>query len=323
MMDQTHIGYTTWDQPPRNIMPEVREIVLPDRADMGVAVEGSDGWWPMDTARAVLPEFDAFRRPTYGITVFNRGSAPFDVEAHADAPWLVVTPARGRVEQERRLAVSVDWRRAPVGAGLRHGAITIAGAGRRVVVSADLRDPAEPRRDRVRGFVEGGGYVSIEAEHYDRAVAAAPIAWVTIPGLGRTVSGVTPFPVTAPRQSPGESGPQLDYGVYLFEGGDVTVRAIVSPTLDVHATGLRYAVSFDDQPPQVVDVAADTTLRAWERWVSDNANVTATRHHLAAPGRHVLRFWMVDPGIVLQKLVVERGAVPPSSLGPPESFHRR
>jgi len=111
--------------------------------------------------------------------------------------------------------------------------------------------------------------------------------------------------------------------VYLFGGGDVAVRAIVSPTLDVHATGLSYAVSFDDQPPRVVNVAADTTLRAWERWVSDNAIVTVTRHHLAAPGWHVLRFWMVDPGIVLQKLVVERGEVRPSYLGPPESFHRR
>jgi hypothetical protein len=100
------------------------------------------------------------------------------------------------------------------------------------------------------------------------------------------------------------------------------VRAIVSPTLDVHAAGLRYAVAFDDQPPQIVNVAADTALRAWERWVSDNAIVTVTRHRLAGPGAHVLHIWMVDPGVVLQKLVVERGQVRPSYLGPPESFHR-
>jgi hypothetical protein len=72
----------------------------------------------------------------------------------------------------------------------------------------------------------------------------------------------------------------------------------------------------------VVDLAADTTLRAWERAVSDNGITALTRHSLTGPGEHVLRFWMVDPGVVLQKLVVERGAVRPSYLGPPESFHR-
>jgi len=300
----------------------VREITLPDQAEMGVAIAGSDGWWPLDTARAVLPEFDAYRRPAGDITVFDRGSAPFDFAATTDAPWLVVTPSRGRVAAERHLRVTVDWSRVPVASTPRRAAITITGAGRRVVVYADIRDPAEPRPEGVHGFVEGGGCVSIEAAHFTRVVNASPIAWVTIPGLGRTLSGVTAFPVTAPRQTPGGDSPHLDYRMYLFGGGDVAVRTIVSPTLDVHAAGLRYAVSFDDQPPQIVDIAADTTLRAWERWVSDNAIVTVTRHHLAGPGEHVLHFWMVDPGVVLQKLVVERGSLSPTYLGPPESFHR-
>jgi hypothetical protein len=321
MMDQTHIGYTYWQQPPVNSMPDVRELTVPEGADMGVAVEGSGRWWPHESTEVALPEFDPYGDRTHTIDVFNRGRAPFEFRAQAGAPWLRVTPNAGRVAETQRLSVNVDWSRAPIGAAPSRVPITVTGAGRSVRVYASVRNPAEPRPAVAHGFVEGEGYVSIEAEHYSRAVDAAPIRWVRIPGIGRTLSGMTAFPVTAARRSPG-GGPRLEYRMYLIAGGDVTVRATFSPTLDFHATGLRYGASLDDEPPQIVNIVADTTLRAWERWVSDNAIVTETRHHVAGPGRHVLRFWLVDPGVVLQRLVVSHGDLPPSYLGPPESFYR-
>jgi hypothetical protein len=174
----------------------------------------------------------------------------------------------------------------------------------------------------VTGFIESNGYVSMEAEHFTRAVAAAPVKWLRIPDLGRTLSGMTATPVTAQSVVPAGESARLEYRMFLFDSGAVSVRAYLSPSLNVSgaAHGLRYAVSFDDEPPQLVNMTADSTLKAWEQSVGDNVTITVSRHQLARPGDHVLKFWMVDPGVVLQKLVVDAGGVRPSYLGPPESY---
>jgi hypothetical protein len=326
MMDQAHIGYTYWQEPPRDAMPRVDVIHVPGAAEMGVAIEGADAWWPAARDSAVLPAMDAFNRQSRWIEVFNRGAAPFDFTAEAGAAWVRVAPASGSVVGETRVSVSVDWDRAPI--GIHRVPVTIAGAdGRRVVVHAVVHNPGTPRRGQVRGFVEAEGFVAMEAEHFDRAVEANGVRWERIPQIGRTLSGMTPMPVTVPSQAPGLDAPRLEYRMHLFSAGEVEVRAYFSPSLDTRGgEGLRYAVSIDDGPPQVVNAHADGSTRAgdrnaaWEQMVARNVNVSASRHRVDAPGEHVLRVWMVDPGLVLQRIVVDTGGLQPSYLGPPESF---
>ena len=86
--------------------------------------------------------------------------------------------------------------------------------------------------------------------------------------------------------------------------------------------GLRFAISFDAQPPQIVDALSQNSLPDWEESVKNNVRDIRSTHTLRGSGYHVLKFWMVDPGIVLEKIVVDLGGLKPSFLGPPESYHR-
>jgi hypothetical protein len=323
MMDQTHIGYTYWNQPLRNAMPGVQEIQPSAEAEMGVAIEGSEASWPGDGREPVMPALDVYSKQPRYLEVFNRGRAPFEFTVQPSQAWLKAEPASGSVGHDQRVLVSADWSQAPTGTAT--GTLVVAGPnGARVSVKVPLLNPATPRPEELDGFVESDGYVSIEAEHYTRAVAPAGRSWARIPGHGRTLSGMMTRPVTAEGLTPGTDGMRLEYRVHLFGSGSFGVDVYLAPTQKFQpGPGLRYAVSFDDEAPQVVNVHADGSLAAWETSVADGVTVLRTKHTIAAPGEHVLKYWALDSGLVLQKLVVDTGGVRPSYLGPPESVQGR
>ena len=325
-MDQSHIGYTTWRDPPRNSLAAVRltEIEVPEAAAMGIAIEGSDAVWPNTNSAAVLPQFDAFNQQRRFIDVFNKGKTPFDFTATASEPWIVLSEAKGAVEKDRRLWVSVDWSRAPKGVGT--GAVKIAGANGEVTVKLEAFNPTVVTRASLQGFVEGEGCVSIEAEHYARKTDHGANRWIRIEGYGHTLSAMRATSPADTSATPGTDSPCLEYRMYLFSTGTLDVEATVGPTLNfVPGRGLRYAVSVDDAAPQTVTVVpatfnAQNGNRNWEESVKDNCRKVKSPITIASPGYHVLKIWMVDPAVALQRLVVNTGGVKPSYLGPPESY---
>ena len=327
MMDQTHISYTSWQQPSEDVLPEVKRINVPQDADMGVTIEGSDDWWPSSAEPAVLPTFDAYNRPTRFIEVFNRGQTPFRMEVDCGVSWVKVSPHQASIKDELRLQVSIDWKNVPH--GTQNVPITIKGPGdQRVTIRTVVENPVAPARHKIEGFVEADGYVCMEAEHYAHAVQNSQVQWQRIPDMGRTLSGMMPIPVTAPSQAPGADSPRLEYRMHLFSIGPVKVHAYFCPTQNyLGSEGLRYAVSIDDEAPQIVNVHENETVPDWKypaHWnkaVSENIKILTSQHQIAKPGPHVLKFWRVDPGLVLQRLVVDTGGLQPSYLGPPES-HR-
>lgn len=168
-------------------------------------------------------------------------------------------------------------------------------------------------------FKETDGYVSIEAEHYTKAIATPPLKWQVIPNLGKTLSGVTPFPVTAKSQTADGNSPRLEYQIVLKDTGTIKVHTYLSPTLNFHNEGLRYAVSVDDEKPQIINMHEGNIDRQWSQWVADNIIIKVSQHSIKKPGLHTLKFWMIDPAVVLQKLVIDAGGLKPSYLGPPET----
>jgi hypothetical protein len=329
LMDQTHIGYTSWQQPERNVMPKVVEIQLPDTSAMGVAVEGSEEWWPNSKSIPVLPEFDVYHQQEYSLQIFNRGKTPFVYSVHCEKPWIHISSEKGMIDTEERIDVRVNWNKIPP--GKYHTSITISGPGKTEVAIQTVINNIQVfgKNMKADGFVEGNGFVSMNAEEYTTAKKSKDAGWVKIPNLGRTGSAMTSRSVTLQAQKPLGDCPRLEYRVFLYTSGEVQVKTFLSPTLNFNnGSGLRYAVSFDHEVPQIVNMHEYDTIPDWHypRWwnqaVSENIKITVSRHSIQKPGEHILKIWMIDPGVVLQKIVVETGEVKPSYLGPPERFSK-
>lgn len=198
--------------------------------------------------------------------------------------------------------------------------------------NSKIEDPtmkyfAIPKNLKGNLFSEVNGYVSFEAAHYTRKFETSTIKWKVIPDIGKDGDGITTFPVTE-KVGPTSSSlpPRLEYEFYSYDTGVVKLQAYFSPTLNFHndsITGLQYAVSIDNEKPQIVSInKEDNNDRIWGQWVANDIIIKTTTHTINKPGKHVLKYWMISPAVVLQKLVVDFGGVEHSYLGPPESRNK-
>ncbi|MBV8504112.1 MAG: glycosyl hydrolase 115 family protein [Paucibacter sp.] len=323
MMDQIHLGYTYWNDPPLAALPPMTEVRPVEGADMAVALEGSEAVSSWSTAyrRAAslsFPVIESTAPASRRIEVFNRGNKPFGFQARASVPWIEIEPSSGQVQDQVLLNVHVRWQDAPQGTS--QATVLLRGDdGREVRVELPLN---RIEITGLTGHVESGGVVSIEAEHYDKAVAPPGRAWQRIPGHGQTLSGMGTQPASA--AAPSRPDMHLDYAVHLFHAGEVRLVTTLAPTLRWRPDkGLRFAVSIDDETPQIVEMHADESNAYWDKSVIEESVRFTTRHRVDKPGAHTLHFWALDPSVVVHKLVIDGGGLKPSTLGPPESPMQR
>lgn len=168
-------------------------------------------------------------------------------------------------------------------------------------------------------FIDEDGYISIEAEHYSRAMNGKITDWLIIPDLGRTLSGVTTTPSTA---TPDENT-YLEYDFETSYNGNATIYILLSPTLNFNDNkGLRYAVSINGGKEEIVNFNGQyNDQKIWWSWNAWAINETTVQQTISSSptNRHTLRFRPLDPGIVLQKIMIDFGGLKPSYLGAPES----
>lgn len=177
-------------------------------------------------------------------------------------------------------------------------------------------------------FTGENGVVSIEAEHFHRAVDAADAAWKVIPHMGRTLSGVALMPYTA-----AVDNASLSYRMQLpAEQEWVDVHVVVKSTLAFsNVQGHRYSVAFEGGAEEVVNFNGDLNeepANIYTKFYPTVARrVVEKKIRMRLPetdsGLHMLVLKPLEPGIVFEKIVVDYGGYKESYLFMNESPCRR
>ena len=168
-----------------------------------------------------------------------------------------------------------------------------------------------------RIFVESDGYVSIEAENFNRAGNSDRINWQVIPYLGKTKSAITTVPQNVyPKDN---ENIYVEYDIDFATTGEFDIQLLFSPTLNYNANkGLRYTIAFDDAAPQLINLNGHYRGELG-RWQSEHIINSVTKHKIESVGKHTLHFSVKEAGLVLQKILINTGGLKPSYLGAPES----
>lgn len=189
----------------------------------------------------------------------------------------------------------------------------------------------------------------IEAIHYDRNISANGMSWQFLPDLGRGEGCMGIDLATGPSDTTGR-GPRLEYDLDIDTSGTVKIAIAILPTQDVQPErGLRLGIQMDDGTIQILDARrglVDTfdeytpqnlahsrklkplppigtmALNGYGRLrrneVFDNMRWLDAIFEVTNPGKHIVKIIMIDPEIVVERLVINPDDNCYSYFGPPE-----
>ncbi|RXK85487.1 glycosyl hydrolase 115 family protein [Filimonas effusa] len=174
-------------------------------------------------------------------------------------------------------------------------------------------------------FNEKNNVVVIEAEHYFESRNNDKAKWTVIPDLGRTLSGIALMPYTE-----NTDNAAITYKMKLNNTPDsITLRLFFDCTLPFKKGGHRVAASFNDGKVSTWNINDQLT---WannysKMYPAGAARMIETVTKIAVPqtADGILRLTIrpLDPGIVLYKLIADKGGYEPTHLKMQESPYKK
>lgn len=317
-----HVGFTRWNEDDNRypVLSKVTPVRKPamkvsraDREETATKIYGG----PMVIS---VEDFRYAGNETAVLEISNDGTVPFDFTLEGTLPcWLTAEPMSGTVTNLTEVTLRCD--RAKLPAQPESCTLLVQGDGTvavKVTGQAVSLDGLAPMT-----FVENNGIISMMAEHYSEKKDIPGAAYGKVADYGKYRSGMKVFPSTA-EFGPQDEKPSLTYAFRLEAAGDYTINILTAPNNPIEiGAAVHLLVQAGGTQKQVELIPAD--FRAGEssdpRWSAGVLNQihSAKAVFTLAAGVQTLTVSPLEPGVVLEKILISKESPLPSYLGPEES----
>lgn len=286
--------------------PDIASISLQKAGSWNAIPEGDD---TIKTTKK-LPVFTAGLSQQFFIDVFLSDSINVSWNAKPSANWLILsqrsgmlTPVQGK--NSLRLWVSVDWKKLSKTAT---GVIEISGAGKKILMTVEAFKPVG--LSNYKGFIESNGYVSMHANNYSNKQGSGGSDWQLTQGTGHSGASLTAVVTNAAPDTASipQTAAYVAYEFYSFSNASLKVIIHTLPTHPLNKNfSMRYGVSIDDGPVKIIDFKTVGRSEEWKQNVLRNSAIKPVEFPARSLGKHTLKVYAIDPGVILDRIVIEFG----------------
>ena len=286
-------------------MSPTKAIVPSDTSGMAIFVEGQSF---DSTINLALPQFNSLFNETYFFEVYNTGSTPFSFKVKTTNPWILLDKYEGSVKEQQRVNVSINWDLIKNDTELNGEIIISDGNTTKTIQVSAFR----PNKSLKNVFIESNGVISIQPTGFQHKTEMGNIKFQSIKGLGYSNESLQ---LGSAKYDSGE-GSYVEYDFFVTDTGDITIYTYMLPLFakdKSHST--QYGVQVDNMDMVLHHNDVKEYSKEWAANVLRNSAINKTTVFLEKPGNHTLKVYCIDPGMIVQKILIDTGGMKESYLG--------
>ncbi len=288
--------------------PDISSLTLEKGIGWNAVPVGYDTVAFFQNANKKLPRYTRGIPGGYFIDIFLTDSHSVSLKAKPSADWISLQSREFELvprqdKSSERIRVAIDWEKLP-GSELVSGSIEFTAGGPSISIDIEVFQPAN-----YEGYMESNGYVSIDAgngctfkdKNGSKWAPVSDFIFPTAYVLQSDVSLSRPPDTTNLRNS----AASVSYKFFSFSNDTPKVSVYTLPTHPLNRNfSMRYGMSLDDGPIQIVDFRTFGRSEEWKQNVLRNYAVTTAKFAPLAKGLHTITIYAIDPYVVMERILI-------------------